>query len=547
MRHCNVHAESLAIAHALPLAKSTWLSARTGPRFLTSPKRYWAELRSDCLLLFPAKRILGSYKAIRPTESITQHSLEESLSRDQVSAIAAPLLTPGVLLFSLRAARLTMRRDTARVSIKCRTSWLPLVITLRTVQQAADWLADFTNAQNALDKTLSDFNVIRKIGEGAEGTVYLAEDTHRKEHLAVKVIDKSNRHALEERHILEMTRSHPYILDMRYAFQNAKRVFLITEFCAGGDLFQVMKRGCTPVDEDTIRVVAAQILLALEHIHSLGVVYRDLKLENILIDGSGNVRVADFGVSKRLRECNGELRRTGSFCGTREYIAPEMLAGLQYNTSIDVWAFGILLYELLSGHTPFCCKETEEIYRRIEGAPIFYPRNLSPQVQDLLSGLLRRDATDRLGAGEDGWKAVREHPWFGTVDWIALNDKSKSGSPLKRHVEEMRSEGELPGRPNRHRLLSSCLQMWEDFRNVASHSKTNGNGQSPSPHSERLRKPLSKRRDGILVGYPLAGDTTVSETQHSVTLSKELSVCSGAASESGGTAVGRKIEGEEVG
>lgn len=172
----------------------------------------------------------------------------------------------------------------------------------------------------------------------------LVEKKAPKEQLALKVIGKSivyesgdsYRHALDERLILEMSRAHPLIAGMRFSFQNTKRLFLVTYYCAGGDTFTYMNRRCTPTTEEAMRGIAAELLLAIEHIHFCGVVYCDLKLENDLLDRDGHARLADFGLSRRLCHDDAEMRRTSTFCGTREYVAPEIVVGTDYDTSVDI-------------------------------------------------------------------------------------------------------------------------------------------------------------------------------------------------------------------
>lgn len=276
--------------------------------------------------------------------------------------------------------------------------------------------------------TLADFQIEKHVGKGASGRVYLVRERSSQEQLALKVIEKSYvyesddsyRHALDERIVHELASRHPFILSMRYAFQNRERLFLVTEYCQGGDLFEYLSKKCKPMEERKAKIIAAELLMAIEHIHNLGIVYRDIKPENVLLDENGHVRLADFGLTKRLRQKDGQLGRTNTFCGTREYIAPEMLAGDSYDFSVDYWAFGIIIYEMLCERTPFYCSDREKIYDRIKSSEVSFPEHLSPEVHDLLKKLLVKDPAQRFGH-KNGAKDIKSHAWFREIEWSRVN------------------------------------------------------------------------------------------------------------------------------
>lgn len=319
------------------------------------------------------------------------------------------------------------------------------------------WLLHIRELSGLRHAMLGDFEMGRHVGKGASGRVYLVHDKVTREPLALKVIEKesvyesvdSYRHALDERIVLELATKHPFILDMRHAFQNSERLFLVTEYCGGGDLFEYLNKKSRPMEECKARYIAAEILLAIEHVHKIGAVYRDLKLENVLLDEEGHIRLADFGLSKLLTSRNKrpgfllesdeppKLGRTKTFCGTREYVAPEMLKGSMYDTSVDLWAFGILLYEILCGRTPFYSRQRNEIYERIEKAPVFYPKDMSDDVQDLLKGLLERNVKERLGNRDGGIAEVKEHPWFGAIDWDDLYAMRPHPNSIAQEIKQM--------------------------------------------------------------------------------------------------------------
>jgi len=272
--------------------------------------------------------------------------------------------------------------------------------------------------------SVQDYEVLAPIGKGASGSVHLAKDMRTGEYVAIKIIDKaavfeSNgaaRHTADERLLLQLASDHPFILHLQSAFQTKEKLYLVTEFCGGGDLFFYLHhKGSRRIAEEKAKRVAAEILLGLEHIHKLGFVYRDLKPENVFLDKDGHVRLADFGLCRYLK--GAPHGRATSFCGTRAYICPEMLRSQPYGYSVDWWTFGVLLYDILCGKSPFYHKNRAEMYRRIQRLPITFPDGLSPEARSLILGLLERDPMERLGCGPDGVNEVKYHPFFKDINW----------------------------------------------------------------------------------------------------------------------------------
>lgn len=521
--------QALNLVRVLPIDNAAWVSAKVAAfPHLVHSSRYWAELRDDVLILYPAGQLFVQHHklTVAPSSSVSPPPPPPPLLSQTVPNMAAghmpvcsnpapmsasapaqplpsppplvppnstPVTTPNssvstplvsdrqrvytnphgyqtalrpvpdslsleqlpfshilrlaesvpsseVVAFVLSSVRLVCRENARTICIRPLRARAAAHVTFASVNQVSQWRDDFSRAVLRERKRLSDFRILRHIGKGASGRVYEIEDKVSNERLALKVIEKTTvfesrdtyRHAMDERLVLQMIRHHPYILDLRFAFQNNKRLFLVTEYCPGGDLFEYMNRLVSPLDEDTARFISAQVLLALAHLHAQGIVYRDLKLENILLDKHGHVRLADFGLTKVLRQHDGSLARTNTFCGTREYVAPEMLRGDPYDTSLDFWTFGILLFEMLSGRTPFYTSDHSEIYRRIEKSPVFYPRNLSSDVRALIGKLLVRDPQRRLGVTRGGIAAIQNHAWFKSIDWDAMMDRESLQSPLIR-------------------------------------------------------------------------------------------------------------------
>jgi hypothetical protein len=273
---------------------------------------------------------------------------------------------------------------------------------------------------------LSDFELLRVVGRGSYGKVLLVRRRgggEGAEPLAMKMLSKAHvfarrqvEHTQAERAILESV-DHPFLLRLRYAFQTPNALFMITPFLPGGELFFHL-RAAGRFPEQLARFYAAEVALGLAHLHSLHIVYRDLKPENILLDGDGHVKLTDFGLSKVLA---GPTELTRTFCGTPEYLAPEVIESRPHGPAVDWWALGVLLWEMLAGVAPFTHPNAQVLYAQIRAARLHFPPYFSKPACDLLGALLLRDAGARLGgAPTGGVAALQAHPFFEGVDWDVL-------------------------------------------------------------------------------------------------------------------------------
>ena len=278
-----------------------------------------------------------------------------------------------------------------------------------------------------------DFVPLRLLGRGSFGEVYLARMRGTMEYYAMKVLRKDQiceqnlkRYVMTERNILSYIK-HPFIVSSRYAFQTPEKLILILDYCPGGDLAQVLERE-GKLEESKAKLYVAEILLALEELHSNGVIYRDLKPENVVLDAAGHAMLTDFGLSKEGMEAD---MLTGSFCGTASYFPPEVLAGKGHNRSIDYYLLGVLLYQLLVGAPPFAAQTRQQLYAIIQKTAPKFPRYLSNSAIDLLSKLLAKDSGRRLGSGPLGSEEIKQHPFFHDIDWeLVLNRERPSTSPM---------------------------------------------------------------------------------------------------------------------
>uniref|UniRef100_A0A673IFX8 Protein kinase C n=1 Tax=Sinocyclocheilus rhinocerous TaxID=307959 RepID=A0A673IFX8_9TELE len=269
---------------------------------------------------------------------------------------------------------------------------------------------------------LDHFTLHKMLGKGSFGKVLLAELKGTGQFFAVKALkkdvvlmDDDVECTMVERRVLSLAWEHPFLTHLYCTFQTKENLFFVMEYLNGGDLmFHI--QACHRFDLPRSTFYAAEIVCGLQFLHSKGIVYRDLKLDNILLDIDGHIKIADFGMCKE--NMFGEAR-TCTFCGTPDYIAPEILLGQKYGTSVDWWSFGVLLYEMLIGQSPFHGHEEEELFQSIRTDDPCYPRWLSRDANDILVKLFVREPERRLGVKGN----IRQHAFFRDTDWNALEKR----------------------------------------------------------------------------------------------------------------------------
>jgi len=287
------------------------------------------------------------------------------------------------------------------------------------------------NKQRSLK--IEDFELLKVIGKGSFGKVMqvMKKDTQRI--YALKTIRKQHiisrsevTHTLAERSVLAQI-NNPFIVPLKFSFQSPEKLYLVLSFVNGGELFHHLQKE-QRFDINRSRFYAAELLCALECLHGFGVIYRDLKPENILVDYVGHIALCDFGLCKLDMK---DEDKTNTFCGTPEYLAPELLHGQGYTKAVDWWTLGVLLYEMLTGLPPFYDENTNEMYRKILAEPLHFPGPdvVPPAARDLLTRLLDRDATRRLGSnGASEIKVSRRSIVFEIGE--AVQTDMKTGTPL---------------------------------------------------------------------------------------------------------------------
>ncbi|XP_043941567.1 serine/threonine-protein kinase N2 [Protopterus annectens] len=329
--------------------------------------------------------------------------------------------------------------------------------------------------------SIQDFRCVAVLGRGHFGKVLLAEYQNTGEMFAIKALKKGDIVARDEvdslmceKRIFEAVNSvrHPFLVNLFACFQTKDHVCFVMEYAAGGDL--MMHIHADVFSEPRAIFYAACVVLGLQFLHDHKIVYRDLKLDNLLLDTEGFVKIADFGLCK---EGMGFGDRTNTFCGTPEFLAPEVLTETSYTRAVDWWGLGVLIYEMLVGESPFPGDDEEEVFDSIVNDEVRYPRFLSTEAISVMRRLLRRNPERRLGASERDAEDVKKHPFFRTVDWNALLAKKvkppfvptiRGREDVSNFDEEFTSEMPILTPPREPRVLSDEEQcMFADFDYIA--------------------------------------------------------------------------------
>nr|AML78940.1 putative LOV domain-containing protein [Itea virginica] len=336
-------------------------------------------------------------------------------------------------------------------------------------RDSPSWRAIQKILESGEELGLKHFRPIKPLGSGDTGSVHLVELCGTDQYFAMKAMDKNvmlNRNkvhrACAEREILDML-DHPFLPALYASFQTKTHICLITDYCPGGELFLLLDRQPMKVlKEDAVRFYAAEVVVALEYLHCQGIIYRDLKPENVLLQGNGHVSLTDFDLScltsckpqliipdinPKKRQQKGQqtpifmaepMRASNSFVGTEEYIAPEIITGAGHTSAVDWWALGILLYEMLYGYTPFRGKTRQKTFANILHKDLKFPGSkvVSIQAKQLMYRLLHRDPRNRLGSRE-GANEIKRHPFFRGVNWALVRcvNPPQLDAPLYEKIE----------------------------------------------------------------------------------------------------------------
>ncbi|KAM6895804.1 protein kinase C theta type [Xenentodon cancila] len=365
-------------------------------------------------LMAEALAIIGSKQQVKSTRESDIIGREGPVGIGQPGVVRAP----SGLVMGLPATATPATKDVQGISWEGPTD----VGRLSTEIPREEPLYAVPKKEHQNKCAIEDFVLHKMLGKGSFGKVFLAELKKSGQFFAVKALkkdvvlmDDDVECTMVERRVLFLAWENPFLTHLYCTFQTKENLFFVMEYLNGGDLmFHI--QNCHKFDLYRATFYAAEIICGLQFLHSKGIIYRDLKLDNVLLDSEGHIKIADFGMCK---ENMLDDLRTATFCGTPDYIAPEILLGQKYNSCVDWWSFGVLLYEMLIGQSPFHGRDEEELFQSIRTDTPVYPKWLALDAKDILHQLFVREPEERLGMKGN----IRQHSFFSSIDWNALEQR----------------------------------------------------------------------------------------------------------------------------
>lgn len=367
---------------------------------------------------------------------------ERSLIKNQVRAATVTASGPVVVLFLDRSAFINLLGNLTDImkqreeEYKADMEAAPVSNVRIHINKKAGEEAVPKPARKERPKitNVADLRVIGTLGKGTFGHVQLVEDkvgnTYALKSISKAHIVKHNQqeHIVSEKKVMEKL-DHPFIVRLFQTMRDHNFLYLMLEPSLGGELFSALRER-VKFSESTARFYAGGVLLAFEHMHSLDIVYRDLKPENLLLDNRGYLKITDFGFAKKIKN------RTWTFCGTPDYLAPEIISSTGHGKGVDWWTLGILIFEMLAGFPPFYDDNSvNKIYAKILVGTVPYPKFFSEEAKSLVGSLLQLKPTKRLGVLAGGAGLIKEHPWFAEFSWRNFLEM-KLQAPLVKAVKD---------------------------------------------------------------------------------------------------------------
>jgi len=341
--------------------------------------------------------------------------------------------------FVVRGLQMTnvVERTFCADSTQARQTWIEAIDKVKSslIEQRDKENEGSKDEVKTAKKSFENFDFIKVLGRGTFGKVVLCREKASSTLYAIKILKKQViiskgevEHTMTENKVLQ-TAKHPFIVGLKYSFTTQDRLCFVMEYVNGGELF-VHLRNERAFTEERARFYSAEITSAIGYLHGRGIVYRDIKLENLLLDRDGHIKIADFGLCKENLNADDT---TSTFCGTPEYLAPEIIEDSDYGLAVDWWGVGCVTYEMLCGKLPFYSRDQSLLFDLILGGQLKFPPGLNATARSLLAGLLTKEPSKRLGSGVNGSQDVKNHEFFASISWADL-EKKRLKPPFKPQV-----------------------------------------------------------------------------------------------------------------
>ncbi|EDQ87800.1 uncharacterized protein MONBRDRAFT_37785 [Monosiga brevicollis MX1] len=408
--------------------------------------------------------------------------------------------------FSIRFVQMTriIERTFYTETLEEREGWIQAINDVKArvdESQPADMRSEYRamsfigGRPEAIEMDMDSFELLKVLGKGTFGKVMLARLKLNRKIYAMKVLKKSMvlekdelAHTLTENSVLAKA-SHPFLTSLHFSFQTPELLCFVMEYVNGGELFYHLRKE-KRFSEERVRFYASEITSALTYMHSEGIVYRDLKLENVMLSSEGHIKITDFGLAKEEIHYGD---KTTTFVGTPEYLAPEVIVDSEYGRAVDWWGLGVISYEMLAGALPFNSRDYEKLFNLILTQEVTFPAHFSAEAADCISRLLDKEPSTRLGGAVNDGKDVMAHPWFHSIDWEALEAKTID-PPF---VPKVRGEDDV-GNFDSYFTSENPILTPEDvsFGLLSLY---------PHPHGPAFRRlPVVLKHSGIYMGTPIS-------------------------------------------
>ncbi|XP_031638962.1 3-phosphoinositide-dependent protein kinase 1 isoform X2 [Contarinia nasturtii] len=424
--------------------------------------------------------------------------------------------------------------STTTLSVSPTTATTTPTPTPTPTSTATDNAINNSNNARTARRTANDYRFGKTIGEGSFSSVYIAQDIHSKKEVAIKVCEKQliirekkERYVKREREVMHTLSNTPGFVSLLCTFQDTRNLYFVMTLAKNGDLLPYINK-VGSFDFACTQFYAAELILAIEHMHRKGIVHRDLKPENILLDENMHTLIADFGSARILDERNGESdlesrRRTNSFVGTAHYVSPEILKGEQLTKAADLWALGCIIYQMISGLPPFRAGSEYLIFQKILERDLNFPDGFNKLAKDLVQRLIQIEPIKRLGAKDqnDLYESIRRHEFFDGITWEKI--RLQTPPPIHPYLPGLDGEETVEYKVPEHlepglgeEQLRRLLELELGTSNSSNHRQQQQQQPSPPPPQPPQPKEIEQQTTTTSSTTTTTATTTSSTTATTV-------------------------------